>query len=85
MRSAVFILSAITAAGAGILLFRGFVRSRSRLLFWSGVCFLGLAGNSAMLFLDEIIWPQYDLGIIKIAVALAGLAALLYGLIWESR
>ena len=85
MLAAVYILSMITSAGVAILLLRAYMRSRVRLLFWSGICFTGLTANSIMLFVDEFIVPQRDLQILKTSVALAGMLCLLYGLIWDSR
>lgn len=85
MRSAVYILSSLTAGGVSVLLLRSYVRSRVRLLFWSGICFIGLTANSVMLFIDEIIIPDRNLQIMKTSVAFAGMLCLLYGLIWESR
>jgi hypothetical protein len=52
-------------------------------LFWSSICFIGLALNNFLLFVDAILVPGPDLfAILRNAVALAGLGALVYGLVW---
>ena len=64
---------------------RGYARSRERLLLWSGLCFLGLAADNALLFVDVILLPDISLFAWRGLPALAGLTALLYGLVWETR
>ncbi len=84
MAEIVYILGAALSALCSILLFRGYARSRVRLLLWSGLCFAGLAINNAILFADLIVVPDVDLSLPRGLAGLAGLALLLYGLVWES-
>jgi hypothetical protein len=80
----VYILCAITSAAVAFLLLRGYARSKARLLVWSGLCFVGLTVNNVLLFVDKIILPDaVDLTLWRSAAALAALALLLYGLIWD--
>jgi len=81
----VYILCAATATLCAALLFRGYRRSGSRLLFWSGLCFVGLALNNALLIVDVQFVPAIDLSTWRLVPALAGAMLLLYGLIWETR
>lgn len=85
MGTVVFALCALTSAACAFLLLRGFRRSGVRLLLWSGLCFLGLALNNLLLFIDMRVVPDADLSVWRTLPAVAGLAALLYGLVWESR
>ena len=85
MAEAVYVLCAITSVTCAVLLFRGFRRSGTRLLFWSAWSFVGLALNNLLLFVDLILVPTVDLGIPRAASALIGLVVLVFGLIWESR
>lgn len=85
MGTVVFALCALTSAACAFLLLRGFRRSGVRLLLWSGLCFLGLALNNLLLFIDLRVVPDADLSVWRTLPAVAGLAALLYGLVWESR
>jgi hypothetical protein len=64
---------------------RAFRATRGRLLFWTGVCFCGLAANNLILFVDKVVAPDSDLSLWRSLPALLGLMALLYGLIWETN
>ena len=79
----VFILCALTSLACAVLLLRGYYRSRVRLLFWSGLCFVGFALNNILLVVDLRVLPSLDLSVARTSTALAGLCCLLYGLIWE--
>lgn len=83
MAAAVYVLSALTSLACATLLLRGFSRSRVRLLLWSGLCFVGLAVQGVILFVDKVVVPDTDLSLARAVPALAGLAVLLYGLVWD--
>jgi heme/copper-type cytochrome/quinol oxidase subunit 4 len=85
MATAVYVLCALTSLACAILLLRGYWHSRVRLLFWSGLCFIGLALNNIMLFVDLKIFPDADLFMMRSLPALAGLGLLIYGLVWDSK
>jgi len=80
-----FILCALTSLGCSSLLFRAYRISRARLLFWSALCFLGLALNNVLLFADVDVFPNVDLSIVRLIPALAGVGCLLYGLVMNSE
>jgi hypothetical protein len=79
----VYLLCALTSLACAGLLLRGYRRSQQRLLLWSGLCFTGLFVNNLMLVLDSRL--AQDLSVLRSLPALAGIAALLYGLVWETR
>ncbi len=82
------LLGAATCLACAVLLLRGFVRTHARLLLWSGLCFIALTLNNALLFIhvDTVIFPNSpDLRLVVDAVSLVGVALLLYGLIWDMR
>jgi hypothetical protein len=85
MAEAVYILCAVTSAACAVLLIRSYLHNRVRLLFWSAFCFVALAANSVLLFVDLVVVPNTDLAIVRSLVALTGLGGLLYGLIWDTR
>jgi hypothetical protein len=85
MAEAVYILCALTSLACAVLLLRGYGRSRTRLLLWSGLCFVGLAVSNMLLFVDLVIFPEGDLGVWRSASALVGISTLLYGLIWDTH
>ncbi|HEX7152023.1 MAG TPA: DUF5985 family protein [Thermoanaerobaculia bacterium] len=81
----VYILCAATSTVCALLLYRGYRSSHVRLLFWSCLCFVGLALNNVLLIVDVRVVPGTDLSTWRLLPAVAGVAALLYGLIWETR
>jgi hypothetical protein len=82
---AIYLLSAVTSLVAAALLFRQHRRSRTPLLFWSFVGFIGLAINNVLVYIDLVLVPMVDLVLPRTVAGAAGLVALLYGLLWESR
>ena len=85
MAELVYLLCAATSIMCAMLLLRGYRASRTRLLFWAGLCFLGLALNNILLFVDLIVLTDIDLFWWRTAPALVGMMILLLGLIWEIR
>lgn len=85
MAEMVYLLCAATSIVCAVLLFRGYRLSRTRLLFWASLCFVGLAINNVGLFIDLIVLPEIDLFWWRTVPALGGMLILLYGLISESR
>ncbi|AKF05694.1 DUF5985 family protein [Sandaracinus amylolyticus] len=81
----VYLLCAATSLTCAVLLVRGYRGSRSRLLLWSSICFVSLALNNILLFVDFLLGPNYDLSLWRTVIAAIGMAILVYGLIWEPR
>jgi hydrogenase/urease accessory protein HupE len=68
-----------------VLLIRGYRRSRSRLLLWCALCFVGLALNNLLLVIDLLLLPDTDLSLLRTVVHLGALGVLIYGFIWEAE
>ena len=85
MAELVYVLCAATSIACAVLLLMGYQRSRTRLLFWSGLCFVGLALNNVVLFVDLVLVPSVDLSLVRSGTALVGMLVLLFGLVWEAR
>jgi hypothetical protein len=85
MGSLVYILCALTSLGCGILLWRGYRKTKLRLLFWSSICFMILALSNALLFFDLIVFPDSNLLTARSVVTLIALLVLMYGLVFESN
>jgi hypothetical protein len=81
----VYLLGALVTALCAVLLLRGYARSRSRLLLWSGLCFIGLTVSNALLFVDLQIFPEADLYMWRLGTAAAAMMLLVYGLVFESE
>jgi hypothetical protein len=84
--SILYLLALVTSLACMVLLFRAYAASGMRLLLWSGLCFVGLTVNNALLFVDLVIFPtEVDLRPYRLLSALVGLLFLLYGFIWEAE
>jgi hypothetical protein len=67
------------------MLFRGYLRSGVRLLFWAGLCFAGLMVDNIILYIDIVVVPDVNLAVWRKLPGLAALMLLIYGLVWESK
>ena len=79
----VYVLCFLTSAACAFLLGRSYMRSRVRLLFWSSICFGFLALNNLALVLDLVVWPDQDLRLARVILALIAVASLIWGFIWD--
>jgi hypothetical protein len=84
LKATVYLLCLAASVGCALLLVRSYRRNRTRLLLWSAACFLLLAVNSFLVVLDILVLPDLDLVPLRRAAALAAVAVLLFGFIWES-
>ena len=85
MGAAVYILGTVTTLLCAVLLLRGYLRTRTRLLLWSALCFFGLAVSNLLIFVDLVIYPNLDLYLWRLLTAAVAMMILLYGLIWEGE
>jgi hypothetical protein len=85
MGPAVYILCMLTSAACAFLLVRSYVATRHRLLFWSGLCFVGLAASNFLLVMDLVVLPDTDMSAWRLACSTVAIALLLFGLIWEEK
>ena len=83
MDVAVYTLCAATALWCVFLLLRAYRASGGRLLLWCLLCFAGLALNNVLLFVDKVVATDVDLSVWRGLPAFAGLAALVFGLVWD--
>ena len=82
----VYVLCAVASLACAVLLARGYRLRRSRVLFWSTMCFVGLALNNAVLIVDRMVVPHVDISLARAGTAVAAMALLVVGLIWgEAR
>ena len=85
MAETIYLLCGATSIACACLLFRGYRTSRGRLLFWSSICFIGLALNNVLLFVDLVVLPSTDLQMLRSAMAVIALMVLLLGLVGEFK
>jgi hypothetical protein len=81
----IIMLCVLASAVCTWLLFRGWRRTGTSLLFWSALCFVGLTANNLLVFFDLIVFPvEVDLRPFRLAASLGAIAVLLWGLVWEA-
>lgn len=85
MAETIYFLCALISLACAWLLLRSYWRAGRRLLFWSGLCFVGLTVNNILLVLDKLVLPLVDLRTFRLSAALVALLLLLYGLIYEKE
>lgn len=81
--SAVYVLCVVTSLACTALLIRAYLRSRTSLLLWSALGFVGLSVNNVVLLLDTTVFPDIDLLPLRLIATLGALSVFLYGFIWE--
>ena len=81
----VYLLCALASVACMVLLGRAWRRTGARLLLWSAICFVGLAINNLLLFIDLVLLPGIDLSLPRALANFAGVTALVVALIWESE
>lgn len=81
----IYALCVVSSAFCAWILLRAYRRTRTELLFWSGLCFVGLTVDNVLVFFDIVVLPtQIDLSAWRLISALTGISLLCYGLIREA-
>ena len=79
----VYVLCFLTSTACAWLLGRSYFATGTRLLLWSSICFAFLAANNLVLVLDLVVWPDLDLRLPRLLLALAAVASLIWGFVWD--
>jgi len=85
MAQLIYGLCTITSLACAWMLLNTYRRNKVRLLFWSGLCFVGLSVNNILLVLDKLVFIETDLLPLRLVTALVALVLLLFGLIYETK
>ncbi|HLH09467.1 MAG TPA: DUF5985 family protein [Terriglobales bacterium] len=83
MSAALYIFTILTTLVCSVLLLRAWFRVRKGLLFWSGLCFVGLTIDNVLVLGDMLLFPSVDLYTYRLASGAISISVLLFGLIWE--
>jgi hypothetical protein len=84
MAAVVYVLCAVASIVCVVLLARAWAHERAPLLFWCLLCFVGLAANNLILFVDKVVVTGTDLALWRALPAALGVAALAFGLVGET-
>ena len=79
----VYLLCFLTSTACALLLLRSYRTGGARLLLWSGLCFLLLAGYNLAVVLDLLVLPDFDFRLLRMLLALAAVSILLFGFVWD--
>ena len=79
----VYTLCFLTSSACAFLLARNYARTGTRLLLWSALCFLLLAGNNLVVILDLLVFPAVNFGQLRLIFSLSAVSVLLFGFIWD--
>ena len=79
----VYLLCFLTSTACALLLLRSYRTGGARLLLWSGLCFLLLAGNNLAIVLDLLVLPDFDFRLLRMLLALSAVSILLFGFVWD--
>ena len=85
MEKLTYALCALTALACTVLLLRAWLRSRARLLLWSGLCFAGLTANNVVLGLDRLVFIDVDLLPLRLALGAVSVWVLAIALVMEGE
>jgi hypothetical protein len=83
MSEAIYVQCAFTSFACAWLLLHRYRQSGHRLLFWSGLCFIGMTINNLLLVFDKLVFPDINLLPLRHISALVAVLMLVYGLIDE--
>ena len=78
----IFFMCALTAFACFVLLWRSWRANRVPLLLWSSLCFAGLTMSNVLLVVDKLVLLDRDLTPGRLAITLAALSLLVFGLVW---
>jgi hypothetical protein len=84
LAATVYLMCTFSALLCCVLLLRGYRQSRTPLLLWSGLCFAFLTLENLQLCLDRIVFPNTDLPLGRIPLAMIAVMLLLYGIVWKT-
>lgn len=80
-----YLLSVIACFACMLLLFRGYINTRLRILLWTALCFVCLTANNVLIFVDLVLLPtDIDLRLPRHLASLTGLMFMIYGFIFDA-
>jgi hypothetical protein len=83
MAELVYVLCALASVACALLLIRSYLRTRLRLALLTCLCFTGLALNNLLLLVDLVVVREFDLSLVRGAVAVVAMSLLVLGLVLE--
>ena len=85
MAELIYGLCTLLSTAIAVMLWRQHRRSPSRMIYWTALCFSGLALSNLLLVLDKLVFPELDLRLLRHSVSLVSIGLLLFGLVYEDE
>jgi hypothetical protein len=81
----IYLACGVTSLVVAAMLLRQYLRVRSRLLLWSVICFVGLAVNNVLVYVDLVLYTGVDLSLYRTVAGTIAVVIMVYALVWETR
>jgi peptidoglycan/LPS O-acetylase OafA/YrhL len=85
MAEVIYGLCALLSLAIALMLWRQQRRMPARIIYWTALCFSGLALGNVVLVLDKLVFPELDLRVWRHSISLVSIGLLLYGLVYEDE
>jgi hypothetical protein len=85
MAELIYGLCTILSLAIAVMLWRQQRRLPTRMIYWTALCFSGLALSNLVLVLDKLVFPELDLRVLRHSISLLSIGLLLFGLVYEDE
>ena len=85
MAELIYGLCTILSMAVAVMLWRQHRRMPTRMIYWTALCFTGLALSNLVLVLDKLVFPGLDLRVLRHSISLLSIGLLLFGLVYEDE
>jgi hypothetical protein len=85
MAELIYGLCTILSLAIAVMLWRQHRRSPTRMIYWTALCFTGLALSNLVLVVDKLVFPDIDLRVLRHSISLLSIGLLLFGLVYEDE
>ena len=85
MAELIYGLCTVLSLSIAVMLWRQQRRVPTRMIYWTALCFTGLALSNLLLVLDKLVFPELDLRVLRHSVSLLSIGLLLFGLVYEDE
>lgn len=85
MAELIYGLCTLLSLAIAAMLWRQQRRAPTRMIYWTALCFSGLALSNLVLVLDKLVFPELDLRVLRHSISLVSIGLLLFGLVYEDE
>jgi hypothetical protein len=85
MAELIYGLCTVLSLSIAVMLWRQQRRVPTRMIYWTALCFTGLALSNLLLVIDKLVFPELDLRVLRNSVSLLSIGLLLFGLVYEDE